>query len=320
MELISFKKILPRIYQVIPGLINETFHCVTGFTGSAKSTFAFFMFLFHPYRFCKENKIPLKIIYFALEESYEKAWIRIRSEILRERYDLSLTYYQYLGHHEGRTSAHDKALAEIEPEIEEMKKYIHIIDDVSNPTGMKVKVGELISDLGQRIDGEEFTDSTGKKHKSWSWKWHNPNQKLIIITDHVSLITPEKQDGVRLNTHEAMQLHNDYCRDVYLKKFKAICCNVQQQQVSGDKMITGKVEDYEPTLAKLANNLELARDYTFVWGLFQPERYGIAKYNGIDLAHYKKGFRALFVLKHRDGVDGDRFPIYFKGTANFKEI
>lgn len=319
MEYISFKEYLPKLYKVLPGLIKSQYYCITGYTGSAKSFFTTFLFLLLPFLHCRKYNIPLLIIYVALEESTEKFWIRITSELLRDKYGLNLTYYQYMGYHEGMTEAHRKALKELEPEVAEMKKIIHVIADIKNPTGIRKKFEELVKPLGKRIDGEEFTDSEGNKHLGWTWKYHDPRQQVIIVADHVSLLSPEKNQGKVLSVHEAMAKYSEYCMDIFIKKYNAICCNVQQQQMSGDGLQAEKQNSLEPALSKLANNVELARDYTVVLSLFDPTRYGQKIYNGIDLTKYK-GFRSLQILKHRDGEDNGRFALQFKGTPKFFEI
>lgn len=319
MKFISFKEELPILYKTLPGLIRGQYFCITGYTGSAKSFLAAYLFILLPYRYCKENNIPLKVIFFALEDSYEKFWLRLKSEMLRNRYGLYLTYYQFLGAHEGMTEAHVKALKEIELEVEEMKRYIIIIDDVKNPTGIRKRFEQLVEPLGKKILGETFTDEQGNKHQTWAWEYNNPDQHVIIVTDHKGLLSREKNLGVLLTEHESMSKHTEYCMDVYIKKYNAIACDVQQQQMSGDGLQAQKQDALEPALSKLGKNLESAQGYMTVLSLFDPKRYGLKKYEGIDITKYP-GFRSIQILKHRFGNSDDKFALQFFGTPYFKEI
>ena len=319
MKYISFKEELPLFYKTLPGLIRGQYFSVTGYTGSAKSFFTSFLFLMLPYRYCKKNKMPLKILVFALEDSYEKFWLRIKGEFLRRNYNLYLTYYQFIGAHEGMTEAHRKALLEIEGEIEEMKKYIVVIDDVKNPTGIRKRVEEELAPLGTKDKGEKFIDEQGNEHQQWSWKYYDPDQQVIIITDHVGILSREKNMGTLLSEHDTIAKHSEYCRDVYIKKYNAIVCDVQQQQMSGDGLQAQKQDSLEPSLSKFGKNLEVVQNYMTVLAIFDPKRYGLKKYEQIDITKYP-GFRSVQILKHRDGDNDDKFAFQFFGTPYFKEI
>jgi hypothetical protein len=319
MKFISFKEELPIFYKTLPGLIRGQYFSITGYTGSAKSFLMGFLFLLLPYRYCKKNKMPLKIIVYALEDSYPKFWLRMKSELLRNRYGLYLTYYQFIGAHEGMTDAHKKALLEIESEVEEMKKYIIVIDDVKNPTGIRKRTEEELAPLGRKILGEKFTDEQGNEHQQWTWEYYDPDQQVIIITDHVGILSREKNMGVLLSEHDVIGKHSEYCRDVYIKKYNAIVCDVHQQVMSGDGLQAQKQDALEPSLSKFGKNLEVVQNYMTVLAIFDPKRYGLKKYEGIDITKYP-GFRSIQILKHRDGNNDDKFAFQFFGTPYFKEV
>lgn len=71
MKFISIEGLFPDLFKIIPGWIRGVYYCVTGATGSGKSKFARYAFAEWTYKYCTENLIPFKIIYFALEESVE---------------------------------------------------------------------------------------------------------------------------------------------------------------------------------------------------------------------------------------------------------
>ena len=64
-----------RLAEYIP--IIERGHSIgiLGATGSGKSRVTRYVFLYHVYKFSKENNYPVRIIYFPLEDSKEKVTV-----------------------------------------------------------------------------------------------------------------------------------------------------------------------------------------------------------------------------------------------------
>ena len=77
-----------RLAEYIP--IIEKGHSigVLGATGSGKSRFTRWMFLYHVYKFYKETGYPVRIIYFPLEDSKEKVYRNMVCHYLYEIYGI----------------------------------------------------------------------------------------------------------------------------------------------------------------------------------------------------------------------------------------
>jgi len=324
-KFISIKELFPRLYETIPGLIRGNFYCITGQTSTAKTKFAKFLFVNHAYSYCKKNGIPLKIIYFALEESAEKFWTTIKCDLLYEKYGETVTYLQIRGFHEGITDSIRLHLKEFDAVIEEMKKDIKVIDDVYNPTGCLMEVKKLMNTLG--VMKETFlTDDAGNKFKSFDFEYFDNNTNVIIVHDHLGISVPEKNDYSDVSTvHASMGKFSEYAVKYFCKKFNAIVAVVQQQQMSGDNEINvqNNPDLLLPAISKLADNLIIARDFMIILGLFNPSRYKAfdKNYKGYNMEALKNKFRWLTVLKHRDGMDQMSTPLLFNGKINyFKEL
>src|SRR5574343_207561 len=317
---ISIQGLFPKLYKKIPGLIKGTYYAVTGNTGTGKTKFTKFLFVQHAYKYCKENDIPLHILYFALEESKEKFWITMLCDLLYQRYNVTITYYQYMGYHEGVTDQIRQYIKEVSPIIEDMKKYIHVFDMVSNPSGIKLTIERFMSNLGERIDGVIDEDEWGNKFKSFDFKYHNEKTHVLVVIDHVSLISPEKNQFTDCTTtHLAMSKWSEYVVKFICKKYQCIVCNVHQQQSSADNTENMKLDNLQPALSKFGDNLLIGRDYMVVFGIFNPARYKLTQktYGGFNIEEMNGSFRELSVLKHRDGEDNIRVAMQFDGRINF---
>jgi hypothetical protein len=323
MKFISFEKVFPRLYQKLPGFIKGTPYCITANSGVGKSKLAKFLTVIHSYKYCKENNIPLKVIYFALEESSEKFWITIICDMLYEKYRLTCTYYQYIGAHSGCDESMKKKMDEFTPVIEEMKKDILVFDYIFNPTGIFLKTTEILHKIGTKSEGVEFKDDAGNTYKDYKYEYNNPNQHVIMVVDHVSLLSVEKNYLHDCSTlHGSMStLSSHYVLKHLIKKYQCVTILVQQQAMSGEGADALKLDNLQPSISKLGNNLEIARDYAVVIGLFNPARYSLTKksYGGYDIEKMSKTFRELSIAKHRDGEDQIRIPMFFNGKINYFE-
>lgn len=323
-KFISFEGLFPRLYNQLPGLIKGTYYAITAATGVGKTKYTKFLLVDHAYKYCKANDIPLNILYFALEESADKFWITIACDLLYERYKTTITYYQYKRFHPGMTPEIEEQLKSIEPIIEDMKQYITVLDYISNPTGLFKTVRNHMDRIGVREDGIVEKDEFGNEYKSFNYTYDNPDTHVIVIVDHVSLMSPEKnQFSDCSTTHAAMSKWSEYVVRYICKKYQCIVCNVHQQQMSGDNVENLKNDNLQPAMSKLADNLLIGRDYHVVFSIFNPSKYKSTSkdYGGYDLTMLKDHFREISVLKHRDGKDSFSSPMYFNGKINYyKEL
>lgn len=318
-KFISIEGLFPDLFKIIPGWIKGVIHAITAGTGVGKTRFVKYAFLLHSYNFCKANNIPFFCIWFALEESAENFWISIAQDLLQERYGLELTYYQYVGMHSGFTDEHRRALEELQPELELMKKSILVYDHVSNPTGMYNTIKRFMASIGTRTDGILEEDEFGNKYISFDYVYNNPETQVMVVTDHMSLINPEKSAfGNVSTTHAAMAKFSEYCVKFIAKKYQCIVVSIHQQISDGDSTENMKMGRAEPTLDKLGVNKIIQQEYEVVFGIFNPAGVTppITNHAGYNVTRFGDHFRTIRLLKHRKGKPDRIKAVYFHGVTN----
>lgn len=323
-KFISIAELFPKLYTKIPGLIKGTYYAVTANSSVGKTKFTKFLFVTHAYKYCKANNIPLNILYYALEESKEKFWISMMCDLLYEKYGETITYYQYMKYHPGMTDAIENHIKELQPIIDDMQKYIHVIDFVFSPTGFFQNIKKFMLNFGERIEGVTDSDEFGNKWTSFDYKYYDEDTHVIVVVDHVSLITPEKNQFADCSTtHLAMSKWSEYVVKFICKKYKCIVCNVHQQSSQSESTENMKLDNLQPKLSSLGDNILIGRDYMSVFGIFNPSRYKLTQkvYNGMNIEKMEGSFREISLIKHRDGEDNIRVPMEFNGKINyFKEM
>lgn len=303
-----------------PGLERGRYFLLTASSGIAKTKLTKFFFVNNTYNFCKKFNIPLKIYYFALEETKNNFWLSVISMRLFTKFGIQVDS-KTLNSTGASILTSDLLIKikSIEEEIKDMMNYIEVIDNVSNGFGIYKHVKEDAEKSGT-YEGTEFNKV---------YKPNDPEEYRIVITDHISLLTTEKDiSGEKMNHHQSMgKFSQEYCLKGFCKRWNYITVNVQQQEAAKEKQeYTFKgtvIEDkIEPSLDGLANNKETQRDVDFAFGLFAPDRYKIENYRGYDITKLKDNYRSLKILKDRHyGLGNGYLSLYFDGATNiFKEL
>lgn len=316
-KFISIQRLFPRLYSIVPGWIKGTYHCITAASGAGKSKYARFAYAIHSYKYCKEHSIPLDIIWFAREESYDKFWTMILADLLYEKHGISITYYQSKGFYDDITPEVQSYINDLLPEIEEMKKVIHVIDNVGNPTGLLYETERHLKRIGTFVESGRFTDNQGNEIIKKTYKYNDPDHHVIVVADHIGLLDTENNKIEKVDTlHLAISKWSKYALEELIKKYQCIVVSVHQQEMAGENIEHRKANLLVPTEAKLGDNKIVGRDYQYTWGLFRPHKYEIAKWLDYEITKFKKKFTGLLLIKHRDGEADLAVGLHFHGITN----
>jgi len=309
-----------RFSKVFPGWEKGTQSIITASSGVGKTKLAKFLSVTSVYEFVKNKpEIRAKIFYFALEESVENFWLGTISTLLYEKYSVSLSPNQLKSL--GEFHLTDDVLEKVEEckdVIEDMQKYIEVVDYIFNPYGIYKYVDTFFKNPA--VGHEEFETEHAEK-VSKKYVYNDPNLWVFVITDHISLLTPEKGETL----HEAMGRYSkQFCLKGFTKKYNCVTINIQQQEASKEKLeyFQGQSidEKLEPSLDGLANNKETQRECNLILGVFAPERYNIGRHRGYDIKKLGNKYRSLKILKDRDnGLVNYYIGMFFNGAANYFE-
>lgn len=320
---IDIKGLFPSLYEIIPGWIPGMYYCVTGATGTGKSKFTRYCFAEYPYWYCKTNNIPLQVIYFALEESEEFFWISMLLDEAKRRFGISLSYYQYKKFHEGMTQEMEEQVNSLLPKIEDMKRYIKVIDSVTNPTGLLKETEKVMLQHGKMTIIETIIDNEKNEIQKKKFIPNDPNMMFIVVADHLGLLQPENNKFGDVKTkHDAItKWSSEYVLQILLKIFNCIVTSVHQQEMAGENNDAYKLNRLEPSESKLGDNKIVGRDYMVTLGLFNPAKAGLNDYLGYRMSMFNGRFRSLHILKHRFGEAFKVKALLMSGIGNqFMEL
>jgi len=215
-----------------------------------------------------------------------------------------------------------KLIDSYKPFFEDFEKRVTFIDNIRNPWGI-MKYMQTYADKNgkwayKNIDWEGEDGSVTVKSVKDFYTPNDPEELVIIITDHVSLLMPEKQQTL----HQAMsKFSSDYCLTLR-DKYKYCVVNIQQQAAEQEKQqftLKGDsvIDKLRPSADGLGDNKLTARDCNLMLGLFSPYRYKILDYAGYDLNILQDNYRELSIILNRDGKSNAAVDLYFDGASNF---
>jgi len=271
-----------------------------------------------------DNKldIRLKIFYFTLEMSKEEKMLSAFANILYIKEGLRISPKDL------KSTKADNVLPEevleiikkYEPYFDKIEEIVEFIDDIRHGFGMFNLVRDYALAHGKLH--KRTIDIEGKVTEvNDYYEPNDPDEYVMVIIDHISLISSEKRNGVQLTLHESMSvLSSDYLIKLR-NRFNYIPVVIQQQSAAQESIENKKFNKLKPTLDGLADNKLTARDANVILGLFSPFRHEIPDYYGYDITFFKDNIRFLEILGGREGGAGAICPLYFDGAVNyFKEL
>lgn len=200
--------------------------------------------MYEPFFFLKEKKpdIRLKIFYFSLEMSKEeKLKSAISHKIFRETSKvisperMDSTFSDYI-----LDEKTEQLIKESGDFFKEFESVVTFIDSIRNPTGIYKYVRDYANANGKYIgkDGTNIHHSLLDQGNEQAvknldrYEPNDPNEYVIVITDHISLLTPE--NGQTL--HDAINnFSSNYCIRIR-NRWGYIPVNVQQQAAARENI------------------------------------------------------------------------------------
>lgn len=227
-------KSLPGLSSVVPGIQKGTYTIVTASTKVGKTQLGDFLYVFEPYEFVEKYKpknISLKIFYFSLEMSRER---KLKSFLAYKIFKdkgiiISPENLDSVFENKVLDESTLKLVASYKDYFDKFEETVEIIDNIRNPYGIFKHVRDYMHANGKFVTKKkEFYEEDGTKITKEVNDYYlpnNPNEYVIVITDHISLLTPENGS----NAHQAMsKFSSEYCLHMR-DKWKCAVVNIQQQ-------------------------------------------------------------------------------------------
>jgi len=328
MTLVPLYEHFPRLGEYVPGFFRGSLSKILSGTGVGKTKLAKYLSVIIPYELSKTHGLKFHTLYFALEESKEEfvdtlivMMLKIKYNIILDRLQLN-SYFKDVMDHETLVKVES-----VTSEVEDIMKHVTVYDDIHNPTGLFKACKQYADDNGtHHYQESEIRMADGNPIKLYDhYEPKDPDEFTIVVVDHISLLEGEFDSQLQrtIDPREAMsKWSSTYCLKGLAKKFKYICLNIQQVNMSSDDLDHFKARKLEPAMSDAGDNKTILRDDQIIFALFDPARYGLDRHNGYNLRSIgKDAYRSLSVLKNRYGRANIQLGLLFEGaTGRFEEL
>lgn len=309
------------------GVEQGKYYCVTASTKGAKTQFASFVFIYTPllYAYHHPEQLRIKIFYYPLEETPEDIMKRFMSHLLfmlsKGKIRISVTDLQ--------SSKNDNPVEQNVLDTLKQEEYMNILEYFEehiqfstsrNPTGVYNEVKRYMEENGtvhKRKQKVKDDFGTTKEVDAFDYYEPNdPNEYVIVFTDHASLIQVER--GMTLK--QSVDKLSEYFV-VLRNRYNVTPVLVQQQAFSQESLDNYKEKRLRPDSQGLADSKYSARDANLLLGLFSPFKFELKEYLGYDISKFRDNIRFLEVILNRGGVAGGIVALFFDGaTCTFNEL
>lgn len=313
---------LPRFERSNPGIQKGKYYLLTANSKVGKTQITDFLFLYNTVRQVIDNNlnVDLKIFYFSLEMSKEEKMLSAFANILYIKEGIRVDPTSLKSTKNALSEDVIKLIEKHKPYFDKIEEIVTFIDDVRNPTGIYKLMRSYA--LANGVIHYKNINIDGKETKVEDYyEPNNPEEYVMCIIDHISLIDPESIDGKKMTLHESINhLSSNYLIKLR-NRFGQIPIVIQQQAAAQESVENKKYNKIKPTLDGLGDSKLTQRDANVILGLFSPFRHEIPEYLGYDVSFFKDNIRFLEIIGGREGGAGDICPLYFDGAVNyFKEL
>lgn len=305
-----------KLDSIINGVVPRTYYLVGGNLGTGKTAFVDHCFVLNPYRqfLLNPERLRFKVFYYSLEINAKRKMVKWVSNFLFHDHGMIVDVNTILSVNKNKLT--DDVYTKImtyNKYVDDMMEHIHFIDERTNPTGIYADTKKYAEspNVG-KIEIEE-KNIKGRIIKKYKYVPVDKNELVLIIVDHVGLISREKdlatkKDRIDKVSEYVINARNRYGYScVLISQFNRDLKDIDRQRF---KELTPQIEDFKDS----GNTQE---DADIVMTLFNPARYNMAEYSGMNIARLSGRYRSVSVLKNRDGADMIKMHSNFLGEAGY---
>lgn len=306
-----------RLNKLIHYTQRKTYTLIGGLSGAAKTTLVNYILLNNVEDARKKN-VPIDIFYYSYEIDEETTKANWLSVLIYKNHRVIIPPEKISGLGDNRLSKPEQELVFKElPNLESIFNNINFRFESTNPTGIYNELMEHAKKIG-KFKYEEYTTNGEVKKRLVGYEFNNPDQYVLIVLDHISLMKLER--GFTLK--ENIDKYSEYC--VFLRNMCGYSFfNISQfnQTLNSVDRQKFKGVDISPQQNDFKNSSNPYEDSDIAMGIMNPWKMDMKECLGYDLEILKENFRMIKVIKNRKGGDSKAIGVYFNAPAGtFHEL
>lgn len=285
------------------GYLPGTSYLIGGSSGSGKSTYALWTYIYQPLiNYLKGDNIQRDPYWFlfSLEMTRAQVYAKLVSMYVFDNYGVELKFKKIF------SRGKDCILTDGEYKIlKECSNFLKILDErlsfyegsLTEAVYLK-KVEEFLKRFGRFEEDRYIPD--------------NPLQVLGVLVDHFTLVKASqgrtKKDEIDAISRDSVMLRNKtgIISPIHIAQFNRDSNN-QERMKQGLQ---------DPTQSDFKDSGALYEDSQIAIGLFSPHKYKLSTYKKYNIKILEQCFIGVFLLKSRFGTSDIMIPLNFLGDCS----
>lgn len=297
-----------RLLQYIPNIQKGTYYLLGALSGCGKTSYVDETFVFVPFEYVINNpNVKLDIIYYSyeIEKRIKIAKAVCRHIFYKHKIIVDVNYILSRGKNRISTEIFNMVV-ETRDHFSKLEDILHIKDIPIHPTGVNADLAKFYEKQG-KISGEGPTRT---------YTPHHPNHYVIVVIDHIALSKREQGFSTKENIDKLSE-YMVYNRNLY--GTTPVLISQFNRDISGTDRV--KVNRLLPQNSDFKDSGNPFQDSNIVLALFAPHRMDIPTFDGHKVNILQDRYRALSILKNRDGdTDVIMSMKYIGEVGTFKEL
>lgn len=293
---------LHKLQSLIDGVRKENIVTIGGTSGSGKSSFVLYAYVYRPIMECMaKGKRDLTVIIFCMEMTPQKTLSKLLSLYLWDKYGLECGTRDMLSFSSKVSKDLMEKLDEAKAVVDRMEEYIRFVEGAVNTESLREYMDKYFATKGSYVDGKYVPNDP----------WHI----TVGILDHIGEVTipPGRTKKQEIDSVA------DLCK-VYRNSHGMSWCILQQiNRGASNVQRRDKFPGLEMDDLKESGNVSEKSDS--VIGLYYPFRMKDFNYGGYKVRELRQILKIAQVLKSRWGVADMSIGLSFYGkSGKFAEL
>jgi hypothetical protein len=309
----GLNKGLPNAFNRFNAYMNNTqqgiYYLIGALSGVGKTAFTDSNFVLEP--FLRHQGVKIKWLYYSFEISMKVKKAKWIAYMIYKKFNVATDPNVILSRGTHRITPEIKAMVkDVLPEVERLFSQIKFVDEQQTPNQIYRDL-MMYAVANGTFTYEKYKDSHGIEHERKSGYIPNdPKEFVIPIIDHMGLVKGEKGLSKKQSIDKLSSMlvwFRNMCNysPVAVSQFNRSLASVDRQKFKASDLSPG-AEDFKDT----GNMIE---DCNVGIGLFSPFQFDIKEYLGYDITKLPRNFRAVNILKNREGESDKTIGMQFGG-------
>lgn len=297
-----------KMEMYMDGFLPGTSYLIGGSSGSGKSGYALWAFIYQPLvHFLNGESIerdPYWVL-FNLEMTKPQIYAKLISMYIFDNFHIQLRFKEIFSRGKDCMLSDEnyKLLKKCNSFIDELDKRLFCFDGTLTEEKYVKVLNNILRKFGHWEEGKFYPN--------------NPNQILGVMIDHCSLVKAtngrSKKDEMDAISRDSVTLRNT------TKIISPIHISQFNRNANSDERLKQSMQD--PTYADFKDSGALYEDSQVVIALFSPHKFKMKSYKGYDIKTLEQVFIGAFLLKSRFGTSDILIPYgYYGDCTHFLEI